>query len=125
MSLDIFVVGLIEIIMKQTYSAIERVSYFISLILIIILVKGIPHIYHLISENMFKINNPSKFKKFHDTWSVLWEDQKLNSTSIFIYNGFTLFGGRKPFFILIFVARRFLFALCIVVMPILDVPDLF
>lgn len=77
LSLDIGVLSMIELLMRQTDLFWEKVSFTLSFVLLHFLVFGTIHCFLLIQNNILKIQNPSLFPDFHKKYSVLWEDQKV------------------------------------------------
>jgi hypothetical protein len=74
LSLDISVLSMIEIIMRQTDTLWEKVSFTMSFIFIHLLVLGTIGSVILIRTNIFKIQNPAENPDFHKKYSVIWED---------------------------------------------------
>jgi len=72
-SLDISIIAMVEMIMKVTDTPSEKFSFYLSFVLLNIIVFGVFYTYNIINNNMIKIKNPSEFKDFHNKWGVLWE----------------------------------------------------
>lgn len=100
LSLDISVCSLIELIMRQTVTISEQISFFISVSLIVLLGLLTLTFYVLILNNNFKIMNPKMFERFHEKYGVLWDGLKVKQ-------------DHDPIFNIYFIIRRFLFAFTI------------
>ena len=97
LSLEISVSSLIEIIMKQSITNTERISYTISLVLLTLLITSTIAFTILIYTNNFKIMNPQLYPSFHQKYDVLWSDLKVKQ-------------DLNPTFMILFMIRRFLLA---------------
>lgn len=104
LALDLAINGVIEVIMKQTTSPIERLSYFISVVMLItyvwLMVNGL---YHVVI-NIDKINSP-EHKAFNNRWGVLWEDLRAHKDHYPVFNIYFMF--RRLVFTLIVVMRAY------------------
>ena len=72
-SLDISVICIVEVIMKETTHFSEKMSYWVSVVLLTILMQVLIYGFNVINENSSKIKLPEQFPEFHDKWGVLWE----------------------------------------------------
>ena len=96
--MDISVCSFIEILMRQVSTFQERVSYHLSIFLLLIFVIGLFYSIYLMKTQEQKIRYPIIFSKFHSRWGTIWEDQVVN------------FDQLLPCFNLFFVIRRFVYA---------------
>lgn len=101
LSMELSVISLVEIIMRQTATTLERVSYFCSVANLTLVILVPVWVQFVMSYNFYKIHNPA-YPEFNATWGVFWEDLKL------IYES-------TPNFYLAFVLRRFVYSLLLVV----------
>jgi len=110
LSLDISVISIIEILMKQHHFIWEKVSLFMSIFCLNALVYAVYFSYHLINNNMVKIQGPDVYPEFHEKWCVLVEDQRVFR--------------HTPLFNVFFVIRRIIFAILIVLPPYFNIPPI-
>ena len=100
-TLNLMVCSFLEITMKQTNSPMELFSYFYSVTSILVMLWFLKKTSKVVFYDFHKMGNEKNFPIFNNRWSVLWEDLKLNSDNLALFQFF-------------FVLRRFLFAALVV-----------
>ena len=104
LSLELSMLGLVELVMRQVQEVNEKASYFTGVLCLITIIWFICKTFILSNDKTtaYKIGN-SKFMSFNRAYEFLWEDMKVSSsTGVSNYLSF-------------FVARRFTYA-CIIIL---------
>lgn len=97
-SLELSIISLIELIMRQADTRIEKFSYLVSLSAIGLYLALLVYGYYLTTYRIYFINN-HLYPTFNNRWSILWQDLHVHI-------------DRHPYFYLVFLLRR-LFLSCL------------
>ena len=73
-ALEIYVNGLIEIIMKQTIGTYEKVSYYFSIAVLLVTFWFCHKIVSVYRNHKYKMHDSDKFPIFNNRWGVIWEE---------------------------------------------------
>jgi hypothetical protein len=110
-SIELWICTIAEITARNVDSLKERVSFWFSLSVFIGLLLFVPIMYRTMSQQYYVIGNPL-FPKFNLFFSELWIGLRVSRLS-------------PPVYYLVFLTRRFVFAVILLNMPQVGTPTIF